>query len=381
MMKIYAKTAISEFLDDRIVYRGLSPYDPALPRLEQSQLACGLPPGEAPRKSDAAYGQIVAHVLRQARQLDAAHIPLRRLFFVGDTRLLDGTAFDNICLAGGWPGVAFICSENSAAPKTEIIASPGGQRLYLSNRWNALADFDRRCGEMGLPIDAHASVVIDMDKTILGARGRNAHVIDRARQQAVKETVAELLGSAYDPQFFARAYELLNQPEFHPFTTDNQDYLAYICLVLGGGLFDLEGMISRVRQGELTSFAQFLAEAETRRTELSPALQAIHDDIQRYVLAGDPTPFKAFRRNEYRVTVGRLGCLDDHQPLEALLQDEIVITQEVRSMALKWKKRGALLFGLSDKPDEASLPTPELDARGFRPVPGPPPPAVGGEIC
>ena len=63
-----------------------------------------------------------------------------------------------------------------------------------------------------------------------------------------------------------------------------------------------------------------------------------------------------------------MGFLSDETPVETLLQQEILITQEVRTAALAWKTRGALLFGLSDKPDEASVPTPELAARGYQPL-------------
>ena len=51
-----------------------------------------------------------------------------------------------------------------------------------------------------------------------------------------------------------------------------------------------------------------------------------------------------------------------------MLEEEIVITQEIRDMAFVWRDRGALLFGLSDKPDEASLPTPAQVERGFQPL-------------
>jgi hypothetical protein len=37
-------------------------------------------------------------------------------------------------------------------------------------------------------------------------------------------------------------------------------------------------------------------------------------------------------------------------------------------MAGEWRRRGALLFGLSDKPDEASIPTPELASQGYRAI-------------
>ena len=101
---------------------------------------------------------------------------------------------------------------------------------------------------------------------------------------------------------------------------------------------------------------------------LAAELRSIHDQIYTLVQAGDPTPFKEFRYNEYLATVGRMGQMDARGPASALLAEEIVITQEVREVALAWKARGALLFGLSDKPDEASVPSPALAEQGYLPV-------------
>jgi hypothetical protein len=193
-------------------------------------------------------------------------------------------------------------------------------------------------------------------------------VIDAARVQAVSRTVAGLLADAFDPQSFRRAYDLLNQPEFHPFTTDNQDYLAYICLVLGSGLYQLEGVVEQLRIGQLGSFEQFIAGVDVRLGELPAELREIHADIYARFRMGDPTPFKAFRRNEYLATIQCFGRMADDAPPEVLLDGEILVTQEVRAAARGWRSRGALLFGLSDKPDEAALPTPELAARGCQPV-------------
>ena len=67
-------------------------------------------------------------------------------------------------------------------------------------------------------------------------------------------------------------------------------------------------------------------------------------------------------------TAAAEGNLDDDAPMETRLNQEIVITQEVRNRALDWNKRGALLFGLSDKPDEASVPTSELASQGYLPL-------------
>jgi len=107
---------------------------------------------------------------------------------------------------------------------------------------------------------------------------------------------------------------------------------------------------------------------DVRSARLPSELRVIHERIREAVGRGDPTPFKTFRRNEYRSTVERMGQLSDETPPTTLLQHEILITQEVREMALCWRQRGALLFGLSDKPDEASIPTEDLAARGYQPI-------------
>ena len=48
--------------------------------------------------------------------------------------------------------------------------------------------------------------------------------------------------------------------------------------------------------------------------------------------------------------------------------EEIVLTQEVRQRALEWHGQGGLLFGLSDKPDEASIPSSSLAQEGYRAI-------------
>jgi hypothetical protein len=367
-LKCYQRTTVSEFLGDSIVYRGLEPADRRLPGLAALQSHLGLQPGQVPRKNEADYARVVVSILQQARRLEAPRAALQRLIFIGDTRLSDGTAFANICQVAGWPGIAFIGSENSQPAGVEMLAQPDGRVLYLSNRWAGLAEFDRYCGRHGFLVDEYTVIVVDLDKTTLGARGRNAHVIDGARVQAVRETVAALMGSNFNEPAFRQAYEILVQVEFHPFTSDNQDYLAYICLILASGLYDLDGVLTQVRSGELKSFHEFIRRVDAQSGRLDSHLAEIHRQIYANVLLNDPTPFKDFRRNEYRITVGRMGFLPDDTGVERLLQEEILITQEVRQVCLEWKKRGGLLFGLSDKPDEASLPTPELVARGYQPL-------------
>jgi hypothetical protein len=381
-MGIIGLSSLDEFLGERVVYRSLQPANPNLPAFAALAAKAGLPPDLIPRKIEPEYAHIIAVLLTEAQRQRGVTRPIARLLYLGDTRLLDGSAFGNICQAGGWPGLAFIGAEDSKPPSIEIVGGGatqgnlnmtakiifGSPLLYLSNRWAALNDFGDYAVRHGLPIDEATVVVVDIDKTALGARGRNGHVIDQARVQAVYDTVAILLGGAFDPDNFRAAYDLLNRPEFHPLTADNQDYLAYFCLILGSGLVRLEEVITGYRDGQLKSFEKFIYSIQARRNQLPPALAAIHREIFTNVQNGDPTPFKAFRRNEYLRTIACFGCLGETELLEAYLNREILVTEEVRQAALAWQRQGALLFGLSDKPDEAATPTPELAAQGFQPI-------------
>lgn len=369
-MKVFGKATVSEFLGDFVVYRNLVPMDARLSGLDAVREDVGLPAGRLPRKSEPEYAHVITHLLRQARAIDAPDTPLNRLIYVGDTRLNDGTAFANLCRAGEWPGLAFIGTETEDPAQVEIVNAPYANAdddaavLYLANRWSALVDFDRYCADQGFPIDSTTAIVVDLDKTALGARGRNAHVIDQARVAAVRDTVADLLAEAFDPAAFRTAYDELNQPEFHPFTADNQDYLAYVCLILGSGLYGLERVKSQIRSGKLQSFTQFISQVDERAGEMPTSLASIHTEIYANVRAGDPTPFKPFRYNEFQTTIARMGQMASDASADELLKSEIVITQEVRAQALVWRARGALLFGLSDKPDEASVPSDALAAQG-----------------
>lgn len=366
-MKNYGLTSVAEFLGDRIVYRNLDAADVRLPRLADIRAEVGIPSNTIPRKSEADYARVIVHLLRLARALDAPGTPLTRLIFVGDTRLLDGTAFANICRAGNWPGLAFIGSEKAAPAKADITMQEG-HVLYLANRWTMLADFDDFCHKQEFPLDENTAVVLDLDKTTLGARGRNDHVIDAARVAAVRLTVGALLGDAFDADKFQTAYDQLNQPEFHPFTADNQDYLAYICLIISSGLYEREALVADVRAGRMADFVSFIRAVDACAADLPADLRVLHGDIYALVQAGDPTPFKAFRYNEYRETVGRMGALPEDAAPEDLLAREICLTHEVRELMLDWRSRGALLFGLSDKPDEASMPPDDLKAEGYAPI-------------
>lgn len=355
--------ALSEFLGDFVVYRNLVSPDPRLPTLEDLRPVLGLPEKYIPRKADAEYGQVMAAILSRARRLDAPGTSIKRLLFIGDTRMNDGTAFRTLCAAGGWEGWAFIGYENLNEPWRIQVED----RIYFSNRWSSLLtaflDFLR---DQEFPLDEETVAVIDIDKTAIGARGRNDRVIDEARVEGLQRTVADVLGPAFDLVRFREIYDELKQPAYHPFTSDNQDYLAYICLFLSVGIFSERDLVREIRAGTLRHFTDFLEMVQARRFGLPNELRALHDDIWWRVREGDPTPFKAFRYNEYLSTISRFGNPPSEQPVEDVLRTYIVLTQEVREIAHFMARQGVLLFGISDKPDEASIPAPDQARRGMR---------------
>ena len=87
-------------------------------------------------------------------------------------------------------------------------------------------------------------------------------------------------------------------------------------------------------------------------------VRSLHEDIYRRTLAGDLTPFKAFRCREYQETVSRMGHLPEDSAVGAAARRRDLHDREVLE-ACEWlKARGCLMLALSDKPDEATAPSP-----------------------
>jgi hypothetical protein len=186
--------------------------------------------------------------------------------------------------------------------------------------------------------------------------------------RAMLRTLRGALGEGLGEAAFRAVYDPLNQPARHCFTADNQDYLAYITLMVTGGVFPAEDLWAELDAGTLATVEEFAARCDARRGAMGEGLRAAHDEVCGGIAAQDPTPFKAFRRREYLETVAAMDALPDEAPVEEVLAGEIVLTEEVASLCRHLAARGALVMGLSDKPDEASLPTPAHVARGCRPL-------------
>jgi hypothetical protein len=352
---------LANFMGDNLVYRNLEPMNPGIPGLSRSWNLFGMDHYFVPRKTEPLYAQALAGYLKQAQKL-RGQPPLERILFVGDTLMLDGTAARN--LGAYYPMLGFIGAERSGeSPKLDIQGD-----LMVANRWGALAEWLAWVRDQGWTIDERTALLLDLDKTCLGARGRNDKVIDRARVKAVEATLASALGEAYDAAAFRAVYDPLNQPAYHPFTGDNQDYLAYICLMVAAGVHSPERLWAALERQEWRTINDFVAASDAERSRMSEPVRAAHDEVLNGITREDPTPFKAFRRREYLETVGLMDVLGDDAAPEDVLAAEIVITAEVASLAKSLAAQGVLVFGLSDKPDEASTPTDEHAAIGLCPL-------------
>lgn len=339
-MHIYGVHTIADVLGDNVAFRNIRPVDRRLPSLAE------LAPNTQPRKGDEAYANIAIAILNAAQHLRQAPA-IEQFLLLGDTRQSDGGTYTAIAKQSGWRGAAFICDEKRSADPQFGLSQDSG--IYTANRWRSVEQFSAQ-----FTIDARTAIIIDLDKTFIGARGRNHQMIDDARLTALQKAVIDVLGTNYNEAIFKDTYHRFNQPRFHRFTGDNQDFLAFICVMAGGGIVTPEALQAMLEQGVMRDFDHFVDLCGARIESFQSPLLPFHTSFATLYLAGDMTPFKTFRYLEYTETAARFGCAPAGLDALDLLTREIVITGEVWHVAQQWQQQGALLFGLSDKPDEAA---------------------------
>jgi hypothetical protein len=357
-LEIFGQATLADYCGDFVLYRSLKPLDRRLPTIKRAMVEAGLSGANTPRKQDADYAKVAQVYAQAIHRLAGQNGEPTELLFIGDTLYNDGGAFRNMADQGEWRGACFIGVE--AANEEPAVSVQDG--IYLANRWEALADWARWLREEhGFQLNHNTVVIVDIDKTALGARGRNDKAIDKARLEGAYNALSKAIGADIVMQEFVVYYSELNQAKYHGLTADNQDYLAYLCLVISSGLISFDEIKQEVADGSLTSFEQFMRLVETRmliNTGRSEGLRQAHDAITASMRTGDPTPFKSFRRQEFVSTVAHMGQYADDTPVQELLGSEITLTEEVCGLMSWLGERGGVVLCLSDKPDEASTPDP-----------------------
>ncbi len=356
-MKNYGRAALADYFGDFVIYRNLEPLDRRLPGLKAAAYKMNLSSDRIPRKLDTDYAKAAIFFAEQGQKLRRQKAALSELLFIGDTPSGDGEAYANMQQLSGWQGSCFIGCEQ---PQQKFVVDIDEEdAIYVANRWAALGDWVQWARQRGMHLDERTVVLVDIDKTALGAKGRNDNVINAARLEGMFRTMVSVLGDSFDRTAFEREYAELNRSRYHFLTADNQDYLAYICLALNAGLVSFDEILDEIKSGSLANFEQFLRWVGSRMLiypEGGEKLRQTHEAVVCSVRMGDPTPFKQFRRQEFMSTIERMGFMLDETPVDELLAREITLTNEVCELVTWLEARGCLLLCLSDKPDEASCP-------------------------
>lgn len=360
MYENFGRAALADICDDWVIYRNLEPLDKRVPGLKHAFYDMELRSEQIPRKQDRDYAKAAVWFVKRIQQVRGVRTPISELLFLGDTLFNDGQAFANIIHESGWRGACFIGAERlDQEPATRIEQ----ETIYIANRWSSVADWVAALKAQGFRLDDGTAVIIDIDKTAIGAKGRNDKVIDRARLAGIYRTMDSVLGEDFDRALYEQHYNELNRSRYHLLTADNQDYLAYICMVLNTRLISLEEVVREVESKSLDSFEQFIRWVDSRMM-INPAagevLREVHEAVNGSVRIGDPTPFKRFRRQEFVSTMEHMGNMPDSASVQELLENEITITEEIYQLAQWLKARNCQILCLSDKPDEASRPHPRV---------------------
>ncbi len=358
----WQRAKLSDLMGQRIIYRNLAPVMPGLAGLEDLWQQVGLDRYVIPRKTSVEYARIVWLILQDAQRLRGECHPLDRVLLIGDSARNDGAVARN--MGYEHPARAFIGLD--ALPESRRVQTDGD--TMTANRWDALAEMITWLDSSGFACDERTAILVDIDKTIIGARGRNDCIIDLARVRAAERTASAALGAELNVQAFRNLYARLNRPECHWLTEDNQDYVAYLSLLVAGGICPEEAFWEMMSERRFTDILGLCGWFESRAQRMPAGLLAAHREVCEGLARQDPTPFKSFRRDEFLETIALMDVLPDDADDSLVLNSEIVITAEVLDVCRTLSERGALVFGLSDKPDEASLPAPAGAEQGLHAI-------------
>jgi hypothetical protein len=323
-----------------------------LPRLAELRACLGLPENTLPRKRDADYGRVVFELLKRA-QAQRSDLLLDVILVVGDTDN-DRRMAAHLRTASSLPVYAFIGADK---PDQEPGYSWQGDTA-TATRWALLDDWRKQVAwqhapESGVLPWGQTALLLDIDKTLLGPRGRYDDQINEARAEAAFRVAQVLFGDDLSEEGFSTLYNTLCGSEFHVLTLDNQDYVVYITLLLASGILPVSEFVAGMNNDTLSNFSRLL-EAVTPR--IPAPLVSLHAEIRTLHEAGDPTPFKAFRRTELAATAARM------------VSGRLTLCRELVALAQWMVEQGALCLAASDKPAESALPVPEQQEMGILPL-------------
>lgn len=337
------RATIADLTEDVVIYRDLEACDLRLPRLATIRASLGHSDGPPPRKRDQAYAEVMQALADSAQQLRGG--PTLTAFAVlGDTDN-DRMLAAHLRIIGSRPAYGFIGEDRPVAD--EAMTWQGD--TATATRWHLIHPWIAELEARGIDW-ARTALLIDIDKTLLGPRGRSDGAIDDARAEGALVIASQLVGETLDVSAFRRYYSELCRKEWHSYTLDNQDYVVATALWATLEAIELEPMLDAILHGTAPTISEIIAVATPR---LPTSLASLQVELQARVAEGDPTPFKAFRRAELTATLDRM-----HDGRLTLCSDLFQVGEELA-------RRGALCMAASDKPAESALPSAEQAAAGM----------------
>lgn len=360
-MSVIEQMKLSDVYGDLVIYRNLEPLDKRIKGLRKAAGRMGVMNDSIPRKHDADYAAATIWFIEEAQQLREVPKNIKELLVIGDSIYNDGQAFQNIREVSRWGGSCFIGAEAfGEKPQGKLDAETN---VYSANRWGALATWAALLVEQEYRLNDETAVIVDIDKTLIGARGRNDHMIVQARLQGIYRTMDSVLGNRFDKAAFERQYSELSEAKYNHITEDNLDYLVYACLVINATLIQFDELVGQVENGSIDNFPQFARWVNSRMINgaaVGERLRQVHESVMTGIHVGDPTPFKRLREQEFISTASLMGNRVNSPNADDLLEDEIVITNEVIQISRWFQERGCLLLCMSDKPSESACPEPQV---------------------
>jgi hypothetical protein len=368
---------VSDLLNQQIILRSME-------RLDTGEKLLGTSRGFA-RKYQQPYAKAISDHLKR-------RFPgVKRVLYIGDTYKNDGTVIRNL-QALGWDASGLICEP-----------SLGIERLWFddilyTNHWADLVGFiDKVQSKVGPTTLA----IFDIDQTLWAPKGVHEGPLSNTRTAAMSRLIDEYV---VDPDNeVARSAKARIDPLYHEIseakylglTVDNEDFKAAICVFLslnivfnqqrlesngreaGAAVFEELGRLgaieftefirtsyisnfahpSRVDEANITRFImETLSTVQTYQYglygEANGILVAkIIDHIQhifRETVGVAPTQYSAFRAKELEEALGSVG--EDRD-----FDERLVLNKPAWDVGMWLKRRGAVLLGLSDRPDESTV--------------------------
>lgn len=337
-MNVAGTATLTEMFGEDFIFRNLDIVNRDFPRFKSIKETLGI--SGHPRKNSLDYARVIHYLIKKV------HPEFRVVLYFGDSNL-DRIAAQN--LAG-------IVEEKVLAFILNISAEPAVENgsIHTYNRWDDIVYFIETVREY---LDDPCIALFDMDKTVIGAKGCNADPIDRARFEAVAAKVEEIF-SGCRRETLRTLYHTVSKM-LTAVTDDNQDYIAFLTILVYGGVIDMQFLEECAISGK-----KFDAIINSVTEEAVPAeLQPTVEEVRNSRLNKEQTVFKSFRRYERETTAAKFDLLKSEHDVNRVLEQEITVTREIFDVVRLFKERGFKPVCISDKPDETIFPE-EKEADG-----------------